>query len=115
MWGQPRNKFRNQPVKADGALFHSRGELGRWRELQLLEHGGAISDLKRQVRLPLKVNRKHIGFLVADYVYTEGKSKIVEDFKSAATVKLPAFRLKWQLAQALYPDYEFRISQRRHA
>jgi hypothetical protein len=115
MWGQPRNKFRNQPVKADGALFHSRGELGRWRELQLLQEGKAISDLKRQVRYSLKANGRHICFFVADYVYTDQGRRVVEDFKSPATLKQSAFVLKRKLFEANYPDIEFRISQRRKA
>lgn len=108
-------KFRNRVVKTDEGTFHSRGELGRWRELQLLERGGAIKDLQRQVKLPIKVNGKHIAFYVADFVYQDGKRKVVEDYKSPATMKLPDFRLKWKLMQALLPDHEFRISQRRTA
>lgn len=108
-------KFRNIPVKTEEGRFDSQGEFRRWRELQLLERGGAIEDLKRQVKLPIKVNGRHIAFYVADFVYKDGKRKVVEDYKSPATAKLPDFRLKWKLMQALYADHEFRISQRRTA
>jgi hypothetical protein len=41
-------------TSADGIVFHSRGEMRRWAELQLLERGRVITDLKRQVRFALK-------------------------------------------------------------
>lgn len=105
-------KYRNHITRTDEGIFHSRGELGRWRELQLLERGGVISNLKRQVRMPINVNGKHIAFYVADFTYTDGKRGVVEDYKSPATARLADFRLKWKLMQALHPDKEFRISQR---
>ncbi|MBS4048137.1 MAG: DUF1064 domain-containing protein [Alphaproteobacteria bacterium] len=113
MWGRPRNKYGNKPVKADGVTFHSRGELGRWRELQLLQEGRAISNLKRQVRFSLKANGKHICFMVLDYAYTDQKRPVVEDFKSPSTRKAADFIIKKKLFEANYPDIEFRISQRR--
>lgn len=113
MWGRQQNKYGAKAVKTEEGRFDSRGELGRWRELQLLQEGKVISGLKRQVRIPLKVNRKHLGHIVPDFLYTENGRQVCEDFKSPATAKLPAFRLKWGLLGALKPDWELRISQRR--
>jgi hypothetical protein len=113
MWGRRRAKYGNVKVPTAEGNFDSRGELGRWRELQVLQHAGAISGLKRQVHIPLKVNRRHLGHVVPDFMYVEGGRQVVEDFKSPATVKLPAFRLKWGLLGALHPEWELRISERR--
>lgn len=105
-------KYRNKPVRSDGTLFHSRGELGRWRELQLLERGGAIHNLKRQVKLPINVNGQHIAYYIADFTYRDGQLDVIEDFKSPATAKLPDFRLKWKLVAALYPDHDLRLTSK---
>jgi hypothetical protein len=113
MWGRQQNKYGAKAVDTPEGRFASRGELGRWRELQLLQEGKAISGLKRQVRYSLKANGRHICFIVPDFVYVENKRPVVEDFKGGATLKHPVFLLKKKLFEANYPDHEFRISQRR--
>lgn len=120
MWGKQRmsgNKYRAKPLRdASGTYWHSRGELGRYRELQLLEAGGAISNLKRQQKFSLKGrNGKHICFIIVDFTYREGKAKIADDFKSGPTLKREDFRIKRALFRDNYPEYELRISQRRQA
>lgn len=109
-------KYRNNPTVLNGVRFDSKGEASRWCELQLLERGGAIKDLARQVRFSLKgPNGKHICFYIPDFVYTENRRRVVEDFKSKATISLTAFQIKKKLFEANYPEIEFRISQRRTA
>lgn len=97
-----RNKYGAIGQHTPDGFFPSRKELRRWRELQLLERIGQISDLKRQVRYPLVVNGVHIAVYVADFVYTRDDNLIVEDVKSPATKKIPTYRMKKSLMFALF-------------
>lgn len=44
-----KNKYHARKVKVDGIVFASQKEADRWRELQLLERAGKITELRRQV------------------------------------------------------------------
>lgn len=98
-----RSKFNTTIVWRDGIAFHSAGEADRWSELQLLEQAGEIRTLRRQVRHNLYVNEVRITSYTSDFEYEEGPLwvHIVEDFKSPATARLEAFRLKMRLLLAL--------------
>lgn len=97
------NKYRNQKVTEGDQTFDSQGEYYRWKELQMLEKAGEISNLRRQVRfelLPIQREPSTIGkrgaviqgkvleypiYYRADFVYQEGSQTIVEDFKGMVT------------------------------
>lgn len=65
------NKYGNKKVVIDGEVFDSKREAMRYKELQLLERCGAISDLKRQVTYELiPVQREE-----STRVYTKGRKK----------------------------------------
>lgn len=95
------SKYKNVRVEIDGLKFDSKGEAKRWQELKLLERGGLISDLQRQVKYPLNCSGKMIANFIADYSYIQNGKQVVEDFKSPATMT-PAFRLKAKLFEANY-------------
>lgn len=97
-----RRKYRNQPVEQDGIKFDSRKEARRWGELQLLESLGEISDLQRQVRIPIRVNGVAVCRYVADAVYVENGTRVIEDTKSPITRRNPVYRLKRKLLQAAH-------------
>lgn len=104
---KPKSKYHARAVVVDGVRFHSAGEAKRWGELRLLERGKHIRHLRRQVPFKLLVNDILICTYVADFVYTDYTLKsewevVVEDFKSPATRKLPEYRLKYKLMQAIY-------------
>lgn len=94
-------KFRNVKVTVDGESFDSRKEARRWGELRLLERAGQISDLSRQVRLPLRVNEKLVCTFIPDFTYVEAGEQIIEDVKSPVTRKHPVYRIKVKLLEAL--------------
>lgn len=87
------NKFNARKVKVDGMIFDSRREAARWRDLNLLQRAGKISDLRRQVRFLLTPSffgedGKAIlraSSYVADFVYTENGKTVVEDCKGLKT------------------------------
>ena len=95
------SKFLNRKVTVDGLSFDSQKEARRWGELSLLQRAGQISDLSRQVRLPLRVNDQLICTFVPDFTYFENGRQVIEDTKSPITRKHPVYRIKVKLLKAL--------------
>lgn len=88
------NKYRNRKVTVCGEKFDSMKEANRWGELKLLQRGGKISGLERQVKFVLipsqKAGRKTVErecAYIADFVYTDTATgeKVVEDTKGFRT------------------------------
>jgi Protein of unknown function (DUF1064) len=102
--GRPR-KYHNTPVTVDGLNFDSIRESHRWAELKLLEQGGLIGRLQRQVKYPLHAGTKVIGHIIPDFVYYEDDEIVVEDVKSKATIT-QLFRWK---AKHFLAEYGIRI------
>lgn len=108
-----RSKYNAKPTVVDGVRFASKAEAARDNELLLLQRGGVIKDLKRQPRFPLIVCGMKICTYVGDWKYYEKSERgqfaheVVEDRKGVLT---PAFKIKWALAKALYPEIEWRLS-----
>lgn len=99
----PESKYRNHRVKYDGMDFDSKKELVRYCELKLLEKGGEITDLKRQVPFMLVPNQIEDGRVVeravkyiADFTYYENGQFVVEDVKSPVT-RTDAYKIKRKL------------------
>lgn len=91
------NKYGNH--KHNG--FDSRREEKRWYQLCALEKSGQISGLQRQVRFQLIPSQRINGRVVeracdyvADFVYYEGDTKVVEDCKG---FKTDVYRIKRKL------------------
>ncbi len=96
------SKYKNIETTIDGIRFDSKKEAARYAELKLLEQAGIITDLKCQHRFPLTVNGSNVGSYIADFTYTEKGKLIVEDVKSLVTRRLPVYRLKRRLMDALF-------------
>ena len=87
-----RNKFGAKKTQVGDIRFDSKKEANRWMELQLLERGGEISNLRRQVRIPLigqhrplytRTGRKMV--MTVDFAYVEDGIEVLEDSKGAWT------------------------------
>lgn len=100
-----RNKYNAKKTMVGDIKFDSKKEAMRWVELQLLERGGEISDLRRQVRIPLmgqhgalytRTGRKMI--LTVDFAYTENGIEVLEDSKGAWTRD---FEVRYAVATAM--------------
>lgn len=101
--------------------YDSKKEYNRHKELELLERSGKISNLRWQVPILLQdgvtdVAGKKIRpiFYTADFTYVENGTDIVEDVKGIDRIDgkprtTEAFRLKWKLLAARYPNRIFRI------
>ena len=94
-----RNKFGNTRVEFEGEWFDSKAELIRWCDLRLLQRGGHISDLKRQVPFVLSVNGVVIGKYIADFTYLEKGESVSEDVKGVFT---PLSKWKIKHCEAQY-------------
>lgn len=101
------NKYLNIPCKVNGQKFDSRKEANRYKKLTLLERGGKISGLKRQVRYLLiptqydedgKCLERSCNY-VADFVYFENGQLVVEDTKG---IKTDVYRIKKKLMLSVY-------------
>ena len=102
-------------------VFDSTKEYNRWIELTLLYRAGVIQDLSRQTKVPIQEDfTKKNGVKVkgiyykADFIYTEGDQKVIEDVKpfdiwSQKYLTTKDFRLKWKLMQSKYSDITFRL------
>ena len=98
---------------ADGTFFHSKGELRRWQELQMLEKSGKIRDLNRQLKYQLAaaslssagIHAIPCAHVTWDFQWTDAATGevVVEDFKSPATAKDEAYRLRKRWFEACYP------------
>ncbi len=93
-------KYRNR--KSGG--FDSVKEAERWNVLVAREHGGAIADLRKQVRFELVPKQLRDDGLpekpvqyVADFVYVEDGRRVVEDVKSPMTRRLKDYIIKRKL------------------
>jgi glutamine synthetase type III len=98
------SKYHSTKVTYGGMTFDSRKEYRRYQTLQMLEKGGVITNLRRQVRyelipnqyttknIQLKTMQKQKQVLVerkveyvADFVYEQDGTTIVEDTKGFRT------------------------------
>lgn len=100
------SKYRNRKTTVDGITFDSAKEARRWTELRMLQQAGEICGLRRQNEYALIVNGHHVASYRSDFDYVQVINdeavSVVEDVKSAATRKLPVYRLKFKLMQACH-------------
>ena len=95
------NKYGNKKVKDGNETFDSVFEYNRWCELKLLERGGVINNLRRQVKYELIPKSKwgRALYYIADFVYEENGVVVVEDTKGYLT---DIFKLKARLFEERY-------------
>lgn len=97
-------KYKNVPIEINGIRFDSKKEAKRYDELRFMQRVNVIRDLEVHPRFPLVVNEQDCGTYVADFAYIDPETgeRVIEDVKSAATRKLPTYRIKVRLVWALY-------------
>lgn len=108
-----------QKINTPDGKFDSKAEYERWCDLKLLQLGGKIFNLRRQVAYPIEINGIHVCVWIADYVYTDFETgrEISEDLKGMAT---DVFKLKRKLVEAYYgfkilvtPAKDYKMDKRR--
>ena len=102
------SKFKNHKVVINGITFDSKKEGKRYQDLKILQRAGQIHDLQMQVvfelveAVVLDGRKKPAMRYVADFTYMQSGLKIVEDVKSCATRRLPAYRQKKHLLKVVH-------------
>ena len=117
-----RSKYGNRKTVVNGIEFDSRKEAQRYQELRLLERAGKISGLRLQVKYVLIPTQRAASFevykagpqkgrrkpgkvlenecaYIADFVYIQDGSEIVEDAKGVRTA---VYRIKRKLMLERY-------------
>jgi len=101
------NKYNATKTTVGGYTYQSAKEARYSLFLDSEVAAGRIKSYKRQYRMSLDVNGKHIANYYADFlVYHENGVEEIVDVKGVVT---PLFLLKFRLAQALYPNYKYSI------
>lgn len=118
-----KNKYKNKKVTVDGIVYDSQKEAVRWQELKLLERGGLIQNLRRQVKFELAETKRQPDIIgkrggitkgkvilrscsyIADFVYEENGVQVVEDTKGFKTKEYEV-KKKW-----LYDKYGILIKE----
>lgn len=94
-----RRKYLNKKTEIDGIVFDSQKEAFFYLKYR---NDKNITDLKCQIPFNIVINNKKICKYIADFTYIKDGKMHVIDIKSDYTVKLPVFRLKKKLVEALY-------------
>jgi len=102
-------KYKNKKVEFRGMKFDSIGERDRYICLMQDEKDGKISDLQRQVKFPIASKGIVVCHYIADFVYTKGSIKVVEDYKGVLT---DTFQLKAKMFKACY-GFDITITRRK--
>ena len=110
------SKYGNIKVKINGYQFDSKKEASRFRELQLLEKSGAITELVVHPKFQLQPSFKDWhGITIreitysADFGYIESGRYVVEDVKGGKATQTQHFKDKVKNLKYKYPELDFRI------
>lgn len=66
---------------ASGDVFDSKLEYERWKYLKAVERTGKISNLQRQVKVPIIINGIEVSHARIDHVYESGGVTVYEETK----------------------------------
>ncbi len=85
----------------DGIAFDSKREAERWSILKILQLGGEIVGLERQVRVPVVINGIKVCDFICDFRYGDERTgKIV--YEDAKGFRTPVYKLKNRLVEAAH-------------
>lgn len=100
-----RSKYNAKPViDNDGIRHASKKQARRWRDLKTLQRAGEISNLKREITIPLVVNGIKICSYRVDHTYNlKSGQGVLEDVKGLkAGVSYRLFKIKANLVKAIH-------------
>jgi hypothetical protein len=99
-----KNKYHAKKQTYDGIKFDSTLEAKVYEELLWQQKAGDIVEIKRQVKIPLMVNRILVTTYFCDFrvIDKHGQVKYIE----AKGLELPAWKIKKKLFLALLPEID---------
>lgn len=103
------NKYKSVSTVYSGVQYHSKGEAGYAAELDLRLKAKDIKAWRRQVKVSLDVNGRHIANYFVDFVVTHLDD--TEEYVEYKGFSTEVFRLKRLLFEALYPDIRYTLLQ----
>lgn len=103
-------KYNNRKIENEDGVFDSAKEYRRFKELELMQRAGVISELSRQAKFDLVASVKFDGEArakpairyFADFTYMENGKLVVEDVKSKITKENLVYRMKKHLLKAVH-------------
>lgn len=99
------SKYNNTPSQYKGRIYHSRKEAEYAMILDDMMRHKEIKSWWSQRTLRLEINGKLICKYIADFIVEkDGGMLEIHETKGYFT---PYSKLKWKLAQVLYPNYKF--------
>lgn len=99
------NKFNAKKSTYNGRNYHSKKEADYAMELDWLLKAGQIKEIIPQYKISLDINGIHIANYFMDFkVITSDGMIEMHEVKGYET---DIWRMKWRLAKALYPDWNF--------
>jgi len=99
------NKFNAKTSTYNGRNYHSKKEADYAMELDWLLKAGQIKEIIPQYKISLDINGVHIANYFMDFkVITDDDRIEMHEVKGYET---DIWRMKWRLAKALYPDWNF--------
>lgn len=105
--GKRNNKFNAVKQTYNGYSYDSKREAQYAAELDWMIKAGEVEKWERQHKISLDVNDVHIANYYMDFkVYFNDGRVEMHEVKGAET---PLWRMKFRLAKALYPDYNFKV------
>jgi hypothetical protein len=95
-------KYHNKRQEYGGHSYMSKLEADVAFQLDMRIKAGEVKEYKRQVRIPLEVNGKHICNYIIDFVVecTDGTIEYLE----AKGFETDVWRMKWKIFEALYEN-----------
>jgi hypothetical protein len=102
------NKFGAVSTVVDGIRFDSLREARRWAELVLMQKGGEIRNLKRQVKIPLqgrdgplKTRTGRQMKMTVDFTYEDRRLNWAEVYEDAKGTPTRDYEVRRAVAQAM--------------
>jgi hypothetical protein len=96
------NKYHSKSTAYNGSVYHSKLEAAYAQELDLRIKGKDIVSWKRQVKLDLKVNGRHITNYYIDFVvlYADGH----REFTEVKGLEMELWKMKWAILEATFDE-----------
>lgn len=103
-----KHKYKAKPIVVDGIKFPSQKEATRWQQLRLMERGGEIRNLRRQVAIklegkdgPIMTRTGRAMKLTIDFAYEDKRLNWAEVYEESKGMRTRDYDVRLAVAQAM--------------